>query len=88
MDFDLLGSLITFGGVVVAKSSVGTLYRNLLVRLPFSRCTSAGPGSERAGPGDWSGMGGVSLLSNEKDPSCLGYKGDHTTQLYGDYIKP
>ena len=29
----------------------------------------------------------VSQLSNEKK-SCLGYIGDYTTQLYGDYNKP
>ena len=27
-------------------------------------------------------------MSNEKNPSCLGYRGDYTTQLYGDYNKP
>ena len=27
-------------------------------------------------------------LSNEKNPGCLGYIGDYTTQLYGDYHKP
>ncbi len=27
-------------------------------------------------------------LSNEKYPGCLGYMGDYTTQLYGDYNKP
>ena len=30
----------------------------------------------------------VAQLSNEKYPSCLGYIGDYTTQLYGDYNKP
>ena len=25
-------------------------------------------------------------LSNEKNLGCLGYMGDYTTQLYGDYI--
>ena len=31
----------------------------------------------------------VAQLSNEKRaPSCLGYIGDYTTQLYGDYNKP
>ena len=29
-----------------------------------------------------------SYLSNEKDPGCLGYIGDYTTQLCGDYNKP
>ncbi len=29
-----------------------------------------------------------SQLSNEKKTSCLGYIGDYTTQLYGDYNKP
>ena len=29
-----------------------------------------------------------SYLSNEKNPGCLGYIGDYTTQLYGDYNKP
>ena len=24
-------------------------------------------------------------VSNEKNPGCLGYIGDYTTQLYGDY---
>ncbi len=27
-------------------------------------------------------------LSNEKNPGCLGYIGDYTTQLYRDYNKP
>ena len=27
-------------------------------------------------------------LSNEKNPGCLWYIGDSTTQLYGDYNKP
>ena len=27
-------------------------------------------------------------LSNEKNPGCLGYRGDYTTQLYRDYNKP
>jgi len=27
-------------------------------------------------------------LSNEKNPGCLGYIGDYTTQLYRDYYKP
>ena len=27
-------------------------------------------------------------LTNEKTPGCLGYIGDYTTQLYGDYNKP
>ena len=27
-------------------------------------------------------------LSNEKNPGWLGYLGDYTTQLYGDYNKP
>ena len=27
-------------------------------------------------------------VSNEKNPGCLGYIGDYTTQLYGDYSKP
>ena len=26
-------------------------------------------------------------LSNEKNPGCLGYIGDYTTQLYRDYNK-
>ena len=25
---------------------------------------------------------------NEKSPGCLGYIGDYTTQLYGDYNDP
>ena len=29
-----------------------------------------------------------SLLSNEKNPGCLGCIGDYTTQLYRDYNKP
>ena len=28
------------------------------------------------------------LMSNEKNPGCLGYIGDYTTQLYRDYNKP
>ena len=27
-------------------------------------------------------------MSNEKNPSCFGYVGDNTAQLYGDYNKP
>ena len=27
-------------------------------------------------------------MSNEKQPGCLGYIGDYTTQIYGDYSKP
>ena len=27
-------------------------------------------------------------LSNEKNPGCLGYVGDYTTQFYRDYNKP
>ena len=27
-------------------------------------------------------------MNNEKNPGCLGYIGDYTTQLYGDYNKP
>ena len=27
-------------------------------------------------------------MSNEKNPGCLGYKGDYTTQLYRGYNKP
>ena len=27
-------------------------------------------------------------VSNEKNPGCLGYIGDYTAQLYGDYNKP
>jgi len=27
-------------------------------------------------------------LSHEKFPGCLGYIGDYTTHLYGDYNKP
>ena len=27
-------------------------------------------------------------LSNDKNPSCLGYIGDYTTRLSGDYNKP
>ncbi len=27
-------------------------------------------------------------MSNEKDHACLGYTGDYTTQLWGDYNKP
>ena len=27
-------------------------------------------------------------MSNEKNPGSLGYTGDYTTQLYGDYNKP
>ena len=27
-------------------------------------------------------------LSNGKNPGCLGYIGDYTTQLYRDYNKP
>ena len=27
-------------------------------------------------------------VSNEKNPGCLGYIGDYTTQLYRDYNKP
>ncbi len=27
-------------------------------------------------------------LSNEKNPGWLGFKGDYTTQFYGDYNKP
>ena len=27
-------------------------------------------------------------VSNEKKTNCLGYIGDYTTQLYGDYDKP
>ena len=27
-------------------------------------------------------------LSNDKNPGCLGFIGDYTTQLYGDYNKP
>ena len=27
-------------------------------------------------------------LSHEKNPGWLGYRGDYTTQLYGDYNKP
>ena len=27
---------------------------------------------------------GYFYLSNEKTPGCLGYRGDYTTQLYGD----
>ena len=30
---------------------------------------------------------GWNWMSNEKDPSCLGYIGDYTTQLYRDYNK-
>ena len=29
-----------------------------------------------------------SKLSHEKNPGCLGYIGDYTTQLYRDYNKP
>ena len=29
-----------------------------------------------------------SYLSNEKNPGCLGYRGDYTTQLYRDFNKP
>ena len=27
-------------------------------------------------------------MSNEKKPGCLGFIGDYTIQLYGDYITP
>ena len=27
-------------------------------------------------------------LRNEKNPGCLGYVGDYTTQLHGDYNDP
>ena len=27
-------------------------------------------------------------VSNEKNPGCLGYIGDYTTQLYRDFSKP
>ena len=27
-------------------------------------------------------------MGNEKNPGCLGYRGDYTTQLYRDYKKP
>ena len=35
------------------------------------------------------GFGEKPQVSNEKrDPGCLGYIGDYTTHLYGDYNKP
>ena len=37
----------------------------------------------------WSRFAGPGEVSNEKRaPGCLGYIGDYTTQLYGDYSKP
>ena len=30
----------------------------------------------------------VQQMGNEKNPSCLGYIGDYTTQLSADYNKP
>ena len=48
-------------------------------------------------PFDLNGLGGNSChglglskkqLSNEKNPGCLGYIGDYTTQVYRDYDKP
>ena len=41
---------------------------------------------ERKGP-DWNDLV-AKHLSNEKSSGWLGYIGDYTTQLYGDYNKP
>ena len=34
------------------------------------------------------GFSGWQHMSHEKSPGWLGYIGDYTTQLYGDYNKP
>ena len=36
----------------------------------------------------WEIVTQVLQVSNEKNPGCLGYVGDYTTQLYWDYNKP
>ncbi len=33
-------------------------------------------------------FGSQGKMSDEENPGCLGYIGDSTTQLYGDYNKP
>ena len=74
--FQTVGTFLPVGATVANGESPNT---RLLLFISSNRAPQTG----------WSRFAGPGEVSNEKRaPGCLGYIGDYTTQLYGDYSKP
>ncbi len=62
------------------------------VTIPRRAALNFHPSALDVTVGGWSRVehskGGAVLVSNEKDPGCLVYIGDYTTQLYREHNKP